>query len=251
MPDEQDEPKQFLIALKRIFKAQGLRYADIAARLAVSEGTVKRYLNNKGLTLDVLHRLCKAADLTMGELARLTEEENPTAPPPATAAQEQILARDITLSMTFFLLTQGWRSERIARELELDDVALTGCLTQLDRLGMIALFPNNRVRLLRAFARNPDPKGATYALMARRVHEFFDNIDLEDPAVIWTNGFARLSEASLSQISRHLDGLRDEIFELGQRDLHLASDRVKWCAVFAAVRPVSIETLLHEHARQR
>jgi transcriptional regulator with XRE-family HTH domain len=247
MADEQDEPRQFLAALKRIFKAQGLRYADIAGRIGVSEGTVKRYLNKKGLTLDVLSQLCKAADVTLSELARLTEEENPKTPPATTPAQEEILARDIILSMTFFLLTRGWRSERIARELELDDVALTGCLTRLDRLGVIALFPNNRVRLLRTFARNPAPNSATYALMARRVHELFDHINLEDPSVAWTNGFARLSEASLSQISRQLDGLRDEIFELGEADLHLPTDRVKWCAIFAAVRPVSIDTLLHEN----
>jgi transcriptional regulator with XRE-family HTH domain len=244
MADEQDEPRQFLAALKRIFKAQGLRYADIAGRIGVSEGTVKRYLNKKGLTLDVLSQLCKAADVTLSELARLTAEENPRTPPATTTEQEQILA---ILSMTFFLLTRGWRSDRIARELELDDVALTRCLTRLDRIGVIALFPNNRVRLLRNFARNPAPTSATYALMARRVHELFDHIDLEDPAVAWTNGFARLSEASLSQISRQLDGLRDEIFELGEADLHLPADRVKWCAIFAAVRPVSIDTLLHEN----
>jgi hypothetical protein len=75
----------------------------------------------------------------------------------------------------------------------------------------------------------------------------FGQIDLNDPEVMWTNGVARLSEASLSLISGRLDRLRDEIFELGEQDLHLQPAQVKWCTVFAAVRPVSVDVLLNEN----
>jgi transcriptional regulator with XRE-family HTH domain len=242
-----DETKQLLDMLKRLFKAAGLRYADIAARLHVSEGSVKRYLNQTGLTVEVLYRLCEAADVTLSELTKLAAEENVQAPPVATPEQESLLAADITLSMTFFLLARGWRPAQIAREFNLNDAALTYYLTRLDRIGMIALFPRNRVRVLRAFALNPSPQSATYALVARRVHEFFDRVDLEDPAVAWTSGLARLSEASLSQITQRLNRLRDEIFELGEQDFNLPPERMKWCALFAALRPVPMEQLLHEN----
>jgi transcriptional regulator with XRE-family HTH domain len=240
-----DETAQLLATLKRLFKAAGLKYGDIAVRLGVSEGTVKRYLNRKGLTLEVLQALCAAADISMIELAALAGTEHPQKPPLATPAQEEALSADITLSMTFFLLMRGWRAERIAQEFKLSDQALTKYLVQLDRLGVIALFPQNRVRVLRMVTLQRN--SATSALVARRVHELFGEIDLNDPEVVWTNGVARLSEASLSLISARLDRLRDEIFELGEQDLHLPPAQVKWCTVFAAVRPVSVDVLLHEN----
>jgi transcriptional regulator with XRE-family HTH domain len=245
MVDSNDETAQLLVTLKRLFKAAGLKYGDIAVRLGVSEGTVKRYLNRKGLTLEILQRLCAAVDISMIELAALAGAEHPQKPPLATPAQEQALSADITLSMTFFLLMRGWRAERIAQEFKLSDQALTKYLVQLDRLGMIALFPQNRVRVLRMVTLQRN--SATSALVARRVHELFGDIDLNDPDVVWTNGVARLSEASLSLISDRLDRLRDEIFELGEQDLHLPPAQVKWCTVFAAVRPVSVDVLLHEN----
>jgi transcriptional regulator with XRE-family HTH domain len=248
--ESRDETRQLLKTLKHLFKAAGLRYADIAARLGVSEGTIKRYLNQQGLTVQVLQLLCECADVTLAELAKLAAEENTPVQPAATPDQERQLAGDIILSMTFFLLARGWRPEQIAREFSLQAAELTHYLVRLDRIGMIALFPRNRVRVLRAFARNLSPQSATYALVARRVHEFFDHVDLADPAVAWTSGFARLSETSLSQISQRLHRLRDEIFELGEQDFNLPPERVKWCALFAALRPVSMEKLLHENYQE-
>jgi transcriptional regulator with XRE-family HTH domain len=114
--ESRDETRQLLKTLKHLFKAAGLRYADIAARLGVSEGTIKRYLNQQGLTVQVLQLLCECADVTLAELAKLAAEENTPVQPAATPDQERQLAGDIILSMTFFLLARGWRPEQIARE---------------------------------------------------------------------------------------------------------------------------------------
>lgn len=247
MTPEQDETAQLLSKLKRLFKAAGLRYADIATRLGVSEMTVKRYLSGKGLTLEALQQLCEAVDVTVLELARLVSEENPRSPPLVTPEQEKRITADIILGTTFYLLNRGWQPDRVAKELKLDEVEITRYLTQLDRLGVLALFPHNRVRILRKMRSNMVRNTATFELVARRVHEHFDRLDLSDPSVTWTHGIARLSEASLSQVAKRLDRLRDEIFELGEQDLALPLDQVHWCTIFAAVRQVSIEMLLHEN----
>lgn len=244
MDDPAKETRQLLITLKSVLKATGLNYADIAAKLGVSESTIKRNLNNKGLTLDLLHQFCALANITFAELASRAAEEFPQKPPFMTQAQEAALIRDITFSTTFYLLTRGWPPERIGRELGLDSSQITLCLTQMDRLGLIALFPQNRVRVLRSIRMSRN--SAIFGLVARRVYELFDKIDLDDPAIAWTNGLARLSPASFSQVSGRLDELRDEIFELGKRDLDLPSERVAWYAVFAAVKPVQRETLFRK-----
>ena len=54
------QSEQVIRAVKRQLKARGLRYSDLAARLGVSEPTVKRLLSRGGITLERLDRICAA-----------------------------------------------------------------------------------------------------------------------------------------------------------------------------------------------
>lgn len=239
-----NEIARLLENLKRAYKTAGIRYADAAQALGVSDLTIKRWMTGKGLTVAALARLCEVADTTIGELTTTADARQEL--PLVTNAQAETIATDIVLGMTHYLLTRRWSAERIMQELRLDEPTMTRRLTLLDRIGVIALFPGNRVRLLRRMSGNIRDNAATFTLVARRVHEFFDRPDLSDPTIAWTNGIARLSRSSFTQMSERLDQLRDELFALGERDLDLPQDDVAWYTLFAAARPVSLEALLYE-----
>jgi transcriptional regulator with XRE-family HTH domain len=238
------EIDQLLVALKRIYKNSRLRYSDVAAMLQVKELTVKRWMGGRGLTVSALARLCGVANMTFSELALAAETRREL--PVITNEQAREIADDIVLAMVFFLLTRGWSSERITKELRLDQVKLTRKLVKLDRLGAITLFPGNRVKVLRRLSGNIRHDRAIFGHVTRRVHQFFDNPDLNDPKMVWTNGIARLSRVSFLRMAEKLDQFRDEIFELGNQDLDLPEEEVAWYTMFVAAREVSIDTLLYE-----
>jgi hypothetical protein len=208
--------------------------------------TVKRRMAGRGLTVRMLQELCAVANLTLTELVALAEVEGPADQEMATPEQADQVAEDVLSGTIFFLLESGWRPERIARELHLDEATMTGRLARLDRIGVIALFPGNRVRLRRRMGKDIRRYAGVMALVARRVHQFFDRPDLDDPAMAWTSGISRLSPASFAQLRQKLEELRDAAFALGEHDLALPSEAVSWYWLFAGARPVPVEQLLYE-----
>jgi transcriptional regulator with XRE-family HTH domain len=245
MASPDTEIGRLLAALKHVYRVAGIHYADAAQTLDVSELTIKRWMAGKGLTLAALGRLCAVANITLAELISAGEASREK--PIASSEQATTIATDVVSGMIFFLLTRDWTAQRIAQELRLDEATMNRHLTLLDRIGVIELFPGNRVRVLRRMSGNIRDELPTFKLVARRVHQFFDNPDLFDSGLAWSSGIARLSRSSFAQVSTLLDQLRDELFALGQRDLDLPQDEVAWYTFFAAARPVAIEALMYEN----
>ena len=235
---------QLLASLKRVFREAGIHYAEIALALGVSEMTIKRLLSGKGLKLDTLDRLCEIAHITLFELVEMTRAANPLLLPPVTLAQARELADEAALGTIFFLIDRGWTAEQIAEEFGLDGIVMNRHLTKLDRIKVIALFPGNRVRLLRRISKDLRYQLTGSNVVGQRAADFFRNFDLSDKAAAWTSGVARLSAPSFAQVSEVLDELRDTIFALGDRDLKLPPGEVQWYSLFAGVKPVKPDGIL-------
>ena len=65
------ERDRLLRALKQVLRQRGMRYADLAGRLGVSEPTVKRMFSTGRMDLERLDRICGLLDIDHFELARL------------------------------------------------------------------------------------------------------------------------------------------------------------------------------------
>ena len=78
MPNAKDQGQAARLTetLKSLFRAHGLRHADIAAALDISRTTLKRRLAGNGLTIDLLEQLCALVDVTMNELFELAAVDN-------------------------------------------------------------------------------------------------------------------------------------------------------------------------------
>jgi transcriptional regulator with XRE-family HTH domain len=55
--------------LKRLLKARGMTYGDLAARIGMSEATVKRMFSQKNFTLERLDQVLDASGISFDELA--------------------------------------------------------------------------------------------------------------------------------------------------------------------------------------
>src|SRR6185503_15007171 len=66
---------RLLTQLKRLLRASGLRYADVAVLIGVSEKTVKRYMVGQSISVAILEKLCEVAGITLFELVELATSE--------------------------------------------------------------------------------------------------------------------------------------------------------------------------------
>lgn len=114
--------------------------------LGVSEPSVKRLFATQRLTLDRLIEISHLVGFTLAELtqeAALGEQRLHT----LEEAQERELVADEKLLLVAVCVLNQWTVGDIVQRYCLTEADCAGKLVKLDRLGLIRLLPDNRVRL--------------------------------------------------------------------------------------------------------
>ncbi|WP_145842168.1 helix-turn-helix domain-containing protein [Denitratisoma sp. DHT3] len=238
-PQSNSEIPLLLSALKDVFRNQGLRYADIAAALDISQMTVKRYLSGKGLGLGVLEQLCRLAGISLTELSELAVQHAAPREANLSEAQESALAEHFSLAVLLHLLQSGWAPQEIQAEFGLPEPVLVATLGYLDRLGFIDLLPDNRVRLRGArhipWSRNPRLKRSFNLHLKKHFTK-----DFADPEVLWRYRLVKLSAKSRSRLEGLFEEWSRTVHALAQEDRRLPADQCQWHGVLFADQPVDL-----------
>jgi transcriptional regulator with XRE-family HTH domain len=238
-PQSQDpsaEQRALVDALKRRLRQEGVTYAQLGARIGLSEPSVKRLFSQGRFSLQQLLACCSALDIELGALcqsrqARAAESRE------LGIAQEKALAADPRLLLLFHLLVQGWSLTDIAREYGFRGADRTLLLTRLDHLGLIELLPQDRVRLRipRDFRwRTQGPVRRRYG--AAVLQEFLLDRFQGERALLRFE-VRELSEPSLHVLRRKMEKLAQEVAELAELDAYLPVERKHSVGVAMALRP--------------
>lgn len=225
-----------LAALQRRFKEQGLTYAQVAARLAVSEATVKRLFSSGNLSLERLEALCEVAGLNLTELALVARAEERQLRQ-LSVAQEETLASDTVLLLVTVLVLNHWLFEEILAAYQLEAPQLIRKLATLDRLGVIELQPGNRVRLkvARDFAWLPG--GPIESWFEVHAHHSYLDSDFRGEREIRHFCHGMLSAASQCRLLERIQRLCQEFAELHAEDASLPlRERDGTCLLVASRR---------------
>ncbi len=137
---------ELVTALKRLLKAQGLTYAQLAKQLKLSEATVKRMFSRQSLNVRRLEQICEVLGIGLIELA---EHARAHAEPltELKAEQEEMLLKEPGLLLALYLSLNNWREEEVLERYKFSRPEWTRLLARLDRMGILDLLPGNRVRL--------------------------------------------------------------------------------------------------------
>jgi transcriptional regulator with XRE-family HTH domain len=240
--------EKMIAALKQELRARGLRRRDVAAQLAVSDITVKRYLGGKGVTIATLERLAALVDLDLLSLAALAQEQSTTLPE-LTPAQQKALGTSQALASVFLLLIRGWTPLMIQEEFALSQQRVDALLTRLQDLGLIRRDSGRRIKILASF--DADPKGGNQLSDFWRDHarQFLSELDLRSEGCEWFYNAVRLSPASAQQLRESIQHFMGDVRTLGRKDLALAPDEVNWYRVFIGAEPRK-RPMLVEHGRR-
>ena len=140
------ELPHLIATLKRLLKAQGLTYRDVAKGLEVSETSVKRLFSSERFTVERLERISGMLGYTLSELLAEagTQVERVTA---LTPEQEAQLVRDEKLMLVAVCAFNHWTVQDIISAYTLTRPECLKRLLVLDRMGLIALLPGDRIRL--------------------------------------------------------------------------------------------------------
>ena len=133
--------------IKREMRAQNVTYAELARRINTSEVTVKRMFSQKNFTLRRLDQVCEATGLQLASLIRGIEAEQQQISQ-LTMEQEREIASDPKLCLVALCAINFWAVEEMVASYSLTEAECVKLLLRLNRLRLIELQPNNRIRLL-------------------------------------------------------------------------------------------------------
>jgi transcriptional regulator with XRE-family HTH domain len=221
--------------LKRELKARGVRYADLARHLRLSEASVKRMFSGRNFTLSRLDEICGFAGIDFSDLARALARQD-TLVSQLTYQQEKEIVSDRKLFLAAVCVLNHVTLEQIVEKYDITEAECVGLLTRLDRLKFIELQPGNRVRLLvsRTFSWLPD--GPIQRFFNEQAHhEFFrSRFNRADEFMLVVNGM--LSAHSSTAVVERLKKVAREFSALHNEDMRLPLEQRSAMSVLVALR---------------
>lgn len=237
-----EQTEQLIEALKRVLKSRGLTYADVAKAIGLSEPSVKRQFSQRSFSLRTLDEICRLAEIDFFDLAKLARKSMDTQET-LTVAQEEALAKQPLLLGIFNLLYHEWQPADILVAYELGKAECTRLLVRLDRLGLIELLPNDRVKVRAPRPLRILPDGPIRNVLGIAATDDFMRVPFAENGGYIRFEFREISKASYALLQRKIDRLAVEFNESAELDSTLPRTQRISIGLMAATRPWNIESI--------
>ncbi len=223
-------------ALKSVLKARAITYAKLAKGLGISEASVKRTFSEETFSLRRFDQICNWLGIEISDLAKMLEHDAERAVQ-LTREQEEAIVSDPKLLLVAVYALNHWSFEEMLDAYSFGRPELIRLLSRLDRLGIIELLPNNRirVRLARNFAWLANGPIQEYFRTQIQKDFFRSAFDADGEALMFVSGM--LSRTSNAAIRSQIRRLGAEFSELHGRDITLPLSEREGTSLLLAIRP--------------
>ncbi|MFK7859448.1 MAG: helix-turn-helix domain-containing protein [Granulosicoccus sp.] len=211
-------------ALKRVLKARGWTYSDLASAIGLSEPTIKRLFADGDCKLGRLLEICDLLDVTLTDLTERAQRGTDVSLELSEATEAELAANPWLFDL-YVMLQSGETAEHIAQHFHIPAYQLHQDLNTLHRLGLAIIRDNGRFSVL-----------TDQPLQLRRhgpLHSRIREINLQFVASIYdepnTDGqlFRTISRSMLPDTARILQrevaDLADRIDKLARQDRLVSS----------------------------
>lgn len=222
--------------LKKALKASGLTYADVAAHLGLSQASVKRMFARGHFTLERLESTCEMMQLDFTDLVRMIDEER-TKISNLSPDQEKELVSDLKFLLVALCVQNAWTFQEIVNYYNVTELECIRYLARLDRLGLIELLPNNRIRRMVAQDFRWLPRGPFKNFFEQRAQRDFLKSHFTRSGELRLFLTGMLSKKSLDTMCERMDTIAREFASLQRDDSRLPVGSRFNTGFLLAIRP--------------
>lgn len=227
---------QLVSTLKRLLKTRGVTYAQVAVHLELSEASVKRQFSQESFSLHTLEAICELIHLELGELIQAADQAQARVSR-LTEAQEAELVRDPRRVLVAICVLNHWTMAQIVATYQISEPECISYLLQLERLDMIRLMPENRVKLRIARDFSWCPAGPIQQFFRARAQADFLNTNFAQPGEIMRFQHGMLSPAANKRFQTRLQRLLQEFTELHEEGISADTNPRYGTSLLVAMRP--------------
>jgi len=228
--------------LKRALKSHRLTYAEIAKRLKMSEANIKRMFATRRFTMQRLEDICNLMKMELSDLVQLHEESRQRITQ-LTHDQEQELMQDAKLLLVAVSVRNRLSYDDIVKNYQITESECIRYLAKLDKLKIIDLLPNNRIKLridddFRWLSNGPIERFFEKQIKNQFLKASFKQ-DLEQRLFL----FGLLSDTSVQVLLKKLQMLAKEFADLHRQDSKLPLEKRINIGMMLALRPWELDVL--------
>ncbi len=231
------QTSELLRTLKKCLKAKGMSYRQLAQEMGLSVTSIKRLFSQESFSLKRVEAICKILELDLFDLALMAKKKQDQNEIKLTIEQEKELAADPKLITLFYFLLIEWPLSIIIEKFDISMSEATRYLIQLDRLGLIELHPDNRIRLMVTKAIFWQKYGPLWDRYQDMIRQDFFNFTFDTPNSRLEFIPGQLSNASIRTILKKIDALISQFNELAEMDKNLPIRNQYSVALHAGFRP--------------
>lgn len=229
--------------LKQALKARRMTYAEVAEKLAMSEANVKRMFASKRFTLERLEDVCRLIEFELSDLFQLYEESRQRITT-LTKTQEKKLVSDTKLLLVAVSVRNRLNFDDIVNNYDISSVECIRHLAKLDKLKIIDLLPDNRIKLRIDEHFHWIPNGPIENFYEKQIQNQFlkatFNGDLEERMFL----FGLLGDSSIRILIKKMKVLAKELSELHRQDINLPLEKRHSIGFMLALRPWELDVFL-------
>jgi transcriptional regulator with XRE-family HTH domain len=223
-------------ALKRQLKAKAVTYAELARRIGLSEASVKRMFAQRSFTLARLEQVLDAIGMDFAELAQAASDA-PQLISQLTYAQEKEIIGDTKLLVVAVAALNMIALEQIVTVYRITEAEAVKYLLRLDKIGFLALLPNNRVKLLVSRTFSWIPNGPIQAYFRDEAYGDYLDTRFAGEHELMRLVSVMLSPRSTRALLDRLKQVADEFSQQHQDDARLPYDQRNSLTFLLAARP--------------
>lgn len=235
-------------ALKRELRRQGMTYSSVAEKLDLSESSIKRMFANSSFSLKRLQQICDLVSLEIGDLAVIADEQRRDIEQ-LSEEQEEILVSDPKLLLVAFLLLNHWTVDKILESYQIDDLEMIQLLAKLDRLKIIDLLVDNKVRMRLSRTFSWRPNGPIQRLFETQIQTEFFRSKFDGPGELRLVSNGMISDHSIGLMHQRMQRLASEFEQCVREDRKAMASERMGTTLFMAIRPWAVK-MFEEYRRK-
>ena len=189
-----NQTQALIQTLKSQLKLRGFTYQNVAVYMGLSETSIKRLFSEGNISLSRLEAICDYIELSFTDLVLLTNIDQAEIRC-LTQQQEQEIVADVRMLLVTLCVINGYTFEDIIESYSISTTECIQALAKLDRLNLIDLLVNNRIKLKIRGDFNWLPNGPIQRFFLQRVKEEFFQSTFSQPSekLLAVNGLISLS----------------------------------------------------------
>jgi DNA-binding Xre family transcriptional regulator len=230
------QTQQLVETLKRILRDKAITYGQVAAHLGLSEASVKRQFSQLSFRLRTLEAICACARLDLGELVQAAQQAQLQVHQIRADQEADLVADPKRLLVAVCVLNQMTLAQIVA-QYRLTKAECLAQLLRLDRLQLIELLPENRVRLKIARDFQWIADGPIQRFFRTQAQTDFLDASFGYRGEIYRFQHGMLTPAANLRLQQRLGRLQQEFAELHKDCIDAPAEERFGTSVLIAMRP--------------